>query len=55
LADSPIRAIKRYMRKYRKKYNKRNKYESTYYVETSEDWGFLRVKNENTGFIHFYI
>lgn len=52
-ANSPIRAIKIYMRNYRKKQKQKNRYESEEYVETTEDWGRLMVVDE-TGFKYFY-
>ncbi len=53
IASSPLRAIKIYMRRYRREYKKKNNYEREEYIETSEEWGMLMVKDES-GFMHFF-
>ena len=52
-ASSPIRAIIIYMRRYRKEFKRVNNFESEYYVETSEMWGKIMVRDEK-GFMRFY-
>ena len=52
-ATSYQRAIKIYMRNYRKRYKKKNEHENEEYIETTENWGRIMVKNE-CGFMKFF-
>ena len=49
---SPERAVEKYMKKYRREYKRKNEHEREHYLETTERWGKIMVKNHK--FTWFY-
>lgn len=51
--SNAYRAVIIFMRQYRLKYKQRNDHEKDEYYETTEQWGRIRVTDEN-GYKHYF-
>jgi hypothetical protein len=53
-AYNPRHALHRYFKHYKKKYNEIHDRSRKELIETSSDWGFLKVENNRTGFKRYF-
>lgn len=53
-AENPHRAIRKYFRYYCRKYKQHHRFAFDCLTEVSEDWGKLKVKDVNSGFVYYF-
>lgn len=53
-AETPRRAIRKYLRWYWRKYKQHHRFAFSSLTECSEEWGCFKVKEVKSGFIHYF-